>query len=228
MINKRDRSIIISCDVNTLSALKNLVAKTCDVNGVGGYKIGFELVIPFGISAVKKEIRKVTTLPIIYDHQKAATDTPFTAKRFAHVCTSVDAVILFPQAGPVTEREWIKECQKKKLGVIVGTEMTHESYLGKDGGFIRDEAPWEIIDIAKKLKVNRFVVPGNNPEKVRMYRDYLGKDAILYSPGIGTQGGSIELYAKSAGSFWHAIIGRAIYEAKDIKRATEEFCTYVR
>lgn len=227
-IIKRDKSIIVSLDVDSLEKLRKIVKETCDVDGIGGYKIGFELAIPFGMPAVVKEIRKISKLPIIYDHQKAATDTPFTGEKFAKVCKGADAVILFPQAGPVTEREWIRACRKAGLGVIVGTEMTHEAYLAKDGGFICDDAPKRIIEIAKKEGVNDFVVPGNDAAKARMYRKMIGDKGILYSPGIGAQGGSIEEYSKAAGKYWHAIVGRAIYESKDIKRSAMEFCKWSR
>ncbi|MFC1768604.1 orotidine 5'-phosphate decarboxylase / HUMPS family protein [Nanoarchaeota archaeon] len=227
MIIKRDKSIIISCDIDDLDKLKHLVKESCDVEGVGAYKIGFELVIKYGINKVIDEIRKLTKLPIIYDHQKAATDTPFTGKKFAAVCKPVDAVILFPHAGPVTEKEWIIECKKAGLGVIVGSEMTHEAYLEKDGGYITNKAPEQMIKIAIENGINDFVVPGNKPEKVKQYRKIIGEKGVLYSPGIGAQGGSIEEYSKAAGKYWHAIIGRSIYNAKDIKSATIQFCTYV-
>ena len=81
-IISRDRSIIPACDVETLDELKRLVKATCAVEGVGGYKIGFDLVIPYGMKKVVEEIRGLTDLPIIYDHQKAGTDIPDMGKKF--------------------------------------------------------------------------------------------------------------------------------------------------
>ena len=75
-IIKLKKSIIPSCDVDSLEKLDKLVKSTCSVKGIGSYKIGFELVIPFGMEKVVKTIRKHTKLPIIYDHQKAGTDIP--------------------------------------------------------------------------------------------------------------------------------------------------------
>ena len=69
-IIKLKKSIIPSCDVNSLEKLDKLVKSTCTVKGIGAYKIGFELVIPFGMKKVVKIIRKHTKLPIIYYHQK--------------------------------------------------------------------------------------------------------------------------------------------------------------
>ena len=149
---KLDNSIIPSCDVSDLEKLKNLVKETCSVEGIGAYKIGLELCLKFGIPKVVEAIRKQTNLPIIYDHQKAATDIPELGEKFAKSVKGVDAVILFPLAGPETEKAWIKACKKSKLGVIVGGEMTHKGFLESEGGFISEKESLKIYEIAVKEK----------------------------------------------------------------------------
>ena len=47
------------------------------------------------------------------------------------------------------------------------------------------------------------------------------KNPVFYSPGLVTQGGSISELASRLDS-WHAIVGRAIYEAKDMGKAAQE------
>jgi len=223
-IIKLKKSIIPSCDVDSLEKLSKLVKATCGVRGVGAYKIGFELVIPFGMEKVVKVIRKHTKFPIIYDHQKAGTDIPDMGLKFMNACKGVDAVILFPQAGPDTETAWIKAAQKAKMNVIIGGEMTHKGYLKNENGFIDDNAPKRIYEIAASLGVNDFVVPGNKPDKCLEYNELIKKkisNPVYYSPGLITQGGSISDLAKNLDS-WHAIVGRAIYEADDMKKAAEE------
>ncbi|MBI4452333.1 orotidine 5'-phosphate decarboxylase, partial [Candidatus Woesearchaeota archaeon] len=213
-IIKLKKSIIPSCDVNSLEKLFKLVKATCSVKGVGAYKIGFELVIPFGMKAVVKIIRKYTKLPIIYDHQKAGTDIPEMGSKFMKACSLVDAVIIFPQAGPETEVAWIKAAQQAKINLIVGGEMTHQAYLEEAGGFINDNAPKRMYEIAASMGVTDFVIPGNKPEKAMEYVNLIRnkiKNPVFYSPGLVAQGGSISDLAKKLDS-WHAIIGRAIYE----------------
>jgi|TARA_B100002003_G_scaffold172648_1_gene160598 orotidine-5'-phosphate decarboxylase len=227
MIIKLKKSIIPSCDVPTIAKLNNLVRQTCSVKGIGAYKIGFELVLRFGISKVVKTIRAYTKLPIIYDHQKAATDIPEMGEKFAKAVKGVDAVILFPLMGPETEIAWTKACKKEKLSVIVGGEMTHKSFLSEDNGFINDAAPLRIYELAAKLGIKDFVVPGNKPEKIKMYKAFLearGLKPILYSPGLITQGGKLTESAKAAGENWHAIIGRALYDSKNINKTAKELC----
>jgi orotidine-5'-phosphate decarboxylase len=224
-IIKMERSIIPACDLPTLEALEKLVRETCDIKGIGGYKIGFELVIPFGMRRVIETIRKHTELPIIYDHQKAGTDIPDTGEKFMKACKGVDAVILFPQAGPETERRWIEAARNEGMGVIIGGEMTHPKFLENDGGFILNSAPRTIYEIAASLGVKDFVVPGNKPERILEYRKMLeskGIKPVFYSPGMITQGGDISEAAKAAGSEWHAIVGRALYQSGDIRTKAEE------
>ncbi len=224
MIIRLKKSIIPSCDVSSMEKLSKLVKSTCSVKGVGAYKIGFELVIPFGMEKVVRTIRKHTKLPIIYDHQKAGTDIPDTGPKFMRACRLADAVILFPQAGPETEAAWIKSAQQEKMRVIVGGEMTHQAYLKSAGGFIDDNAPKRMYVIAASMGVTDFIIPGNKPEKAMEYASLIKakiKNPVFYSPGLIAQGGSISDLAKKLDS-WHAIIGRAIYEAKDMRKAAEE------
>ena len=224
-IIKLNKSIIPSCDVSDLTRLKNLVKETCSVDGIGAYKIGLELCIPYGICQVIDTIRKQTDLPIIYDHQKAATDIPELGEKFAKAVKGVDAVILFPLTGPETEKAWINACKKAKLGVIVGGEMTHKAFLESEGGFISEKESLKIYEIAAKEKINDYVVPGNKPEKIKLYKAFLearGIKPVFYSPGLIAQGGNITESAQAAGESWHAIIGRALYNAKDIHKAAKE------
>src|SRR3989344_1268744 len=221
---KLNKSIIPACDVDSLEKLAKLVKATCKVKGIGAYKIGFELVIPFGMEKVIKVIRKHTKLPIIYDHQKAGTDIPDTGEKFMNACKGVDAVIIFPQAGPETEAAWIKAAQRAKMHLIVGGEMTHKGYLKSDNGYLYDDAPKRMYGLAASLGVADFVIPGNKPDKCLEYNELIKKkirNPVYYSPGLVTQGGKISGLANKLDS-WHAIIGRAIYQADDMKKAAEE------
>ena len=176
-----------------------------------------------------KIIKEITDLPVIYDHQKAATDIPDTGIKFVRACkkSGVDAAIFFPQSGPATELEWIKAAKEEGMPAIVGGEMTHPQYLQKDGGYLMDDAPKRMYETAAKNGVMNFVVPGNKPERILYYKHMLESvcvNPILWSPGLISQGGKIGDSAKAAGERWHAIIGRAIYDAKDVKEEAKAIC----
>jgi orotidine-5'-phosphate decarboxylase len=227
-IIERDRSVIPAADVRSLSEFQNLVSQTHDVEGIGGYKVGATLVIRHGLKALVDAARELTDLPIIYDHQKGMTDIPDMGKEFALAVkeSGADAFIGFPQAGPTTMIEWTKAFNENGIGVIIGGEMTHPNYKRSEGGYIADEALPEIYGNSALNGVRDFVVPGNKPDRVMYYRSKLntliGDISTFYSPGLITQGGVITDAAKAAGDRWHAIIGRGIYAAKDIRAAAKE------
>ncbi|MGR3318514.1 MAG: orotidine 5'-phosphate decarboxylase / HUMPS family protein [Candidatus Anammoxibacter sp.] len=227
-IIKRDRSIIPACDVS-LGLYETIVKETADIDGIGGYKIGFVLGLTHGLPKVVEVARRYTDKPIIYDHQKACTDIPDTGAGFAKTCkdAGVDAIILFPQSGPETEAAWIKACKAEGLGVIVGGIMSHPKYIRSEGGYIADEAVLEIYLTAADLGVVDFVVPGNRPDDIKRIMAALKKRGIagvFYSPGFVAQGGSISDTLKMFGANnWHPIVGRGIYNAKNIKEATLEY-----
>lgn len=226
MIIKKERSIIIAADVS-FDSLTDLVKNTAAIDAIGGYKLGFELALEVGLPRAVEAIRKISDKAIIYDHQKAGTDIPDTGKAFARVCkkAGLDGVILFPQAGPNTEEAWIKAAKESGLDVIVGGLMTHKGYMRSDGGYLADDAIIEIYVNAIKEGVVNFVAPATKPEatrKIRVMLEHEGIDPVIYTPGLGAQGGDMKAVSEAAGKRWHAIVGRAIYEASDVKAAATQ------
>lgn len=222
------KSVIPACDVPTIEKLQELAIATRKVDGIGGYKVGLELVIRFGLEEVVKKIRDHSQSPIIYDHQKGGTDIPDLGAKFAKAVKSsgADAVILFPFGGAKTEKEWIKACRSEGLVVLVGGHMTQPEFLMNEGGFIGDISPEKIYAIAVENGVTNFVVPGNKVEFVLKYRklldDLLGEgNFCLYAPGFISQGGDISETGKVAGENWHAIVGSAIYNAEGVSGMRE-------
>ena len=219
----QQKSVIPACDVMDLGKLEQIVMATSGVPGIGGYKVGLELVIQFGLPAVVERIRGHSQLPIIFDHQKGGTDIPELGQKFARVAkfSRADAVILFPFGGAATEREWIKACREEDLVVLVGGHMTQKEFLSNEGGFIAELGPEQIYAIAAENGVSNFVVPGNKAEFVLKYRHLLEKilgqgNFTLYAPGFIVQGGNISETGKVAGENWHAIVGSAIYKAEGV------------
>jgi len=226
-IIKIDRSVIPACDVSTIEEFEDIIKNTADIEKIGGYKVGFTLGLTYGLPKVVEIARKYTDKALIYDHQKAGTDIPDTGKDFAKVCkkSGIDTIILFPQAGPETERAWIYHALDNDLKVIVGGRMTHAAYAVSEGGFITDEGALEMYRIGARAGVTDFVVPGNKPEVIQQVKDLImaeGVSPIFYSPGFVAQGGSLSDAAKVAGDRFHGIVGRGIYAAKDKRQAAIE------
>ena len=244
-----ERSIIPACDVE-LEHFREITEATADTKLVGAYKVGVSF-LDAGLKEVVRIARAHSDKPIIYDHQKAGTDIPESSPQAfmdSMVRSGIDAVILFPQAGPVTQFEWTRAAQERDLDVIVGGEMTHPRFIEGDTsngkkvdytevfrelgikepltGYIRSSAPKDIFELAAKMGVTNFVVPGNKPEKIGAYRDHLiscgVSSPVFFAPGFVAQGGSISDATNYAGDSWHAIVGRGITKAEDIKKAVAE------
>jgi orotidine-5'-phosphate decarboxylase len=226
-----DRSVIPACDV-AFEDFENLVQQTANVEGIGGYKLparagrkGWETWV--------RTARQYTDKPLIHDGQKWGADIPDTGKEIMKDLkeSGFDAVIIFPESGPETERAWIYHAFDQGLKVIVGGRMTHPGYAVSEGGWITDEGAMKMYEIAARAGVSNFVVPGNKLEVIRAVRELVeaeGVRPVFYAPGFIAQGGVISDAAKVAGDRFHGIVGRGIYAAQDMHAAAAEHTSQLR
>ncbi|MBI2424823.1 MAG: orotidine 5'-phosphate decarboxylase [Candidatus Hydrogenedentes bacterium] len=226
-----DRSIIPACDVS-LERFEDLIRETCALDKIGAYKIGAALALTTGLPSLVETARKYTSKPLIYDHQKACTDIPDTGTEFVRAvkASGIDALIFFPLTGPATQTAWIQSARAEELSVIVGGHMTHERFLSRDGGYVDDQAVDKIFANAAYEGVVDYVVPGNKPDAIRHLKELLLShriDPVFYAPGFIAQGGNISDAALAAGARWHAIVGRAIYEAQDMQKAALSLASHL-
>jgi orotidine-5'-phosphate decarboxylase len=209
--------IIPALDSTVLDEVLALARKVDQVDCVYGYKIGFALGLTYGLPKVVQELRRFSTKPIIYDHQKAATDIPDTGKLFAKTLADagINEAILFPQAGPETLTAWTHALTAQKLKVIVGGIMTHPRYLASEGGFLSDGQILNVYKMAVGLGVKSFVVPLTKPDLVRTVVDRIGpgSDWEFYSPGLGAQGGDLSNFGFIRRHY--VIVGRSLMSATD-------------
>ena len=229
-IIEAQKSVIVAADVPDIVSLQKLVLAVKDVPGIGGVKLGFELGLQnldVMAAIVRSTLRqREIEASIIYDHQKAGNDIPDIGINFARTLkkAGVDAAIVFPFTGPVTQERWTKACFDAGLQVLTGGIMTHSKFLVSEGGYIADDAPERIFHLACELGVRHFVVPGNKLHWVKKLRAILVEELgegnfVLYAPGFIKQGGDISECGQAAGNEWHAIVGSAIYKADDMRKA---------
>jgi len=221
--------IVPALDLESPDELRRVVECTTGIEGVVAYKLGLTLTLRLGLAGAVRLLREVTELPIIYDHQKAGPDVPDMAPKFAATCKSagVDALILFPLAGPRAVRAFSDASVDQGLLPIVGGDLPLEDYNAAGGGYVVDDALERIFAEALKCGVDHFVVPGNTPHKVRRHAaslmEKLERPALLI-PGIGALGGTIaDTFAAAGGCRTYAVIGRALYGDKDPGMAARRF-----
>jgi len=209
--------LIPALDVTDLETVDRLAAAIGRHPAVYGFKVGFALGLTHGLGRVVAAIRRHSDRPVIYDHQKAATDIPDTGSLFAGTMkgAGVDEVILFPQAGPETLAAWIQALRERELKIIVGGLMTHPAYMASEGGFLADEGIERIYRLAVDAGVKAFVVPLTKPEAVEALVRAVPfpADAAFYSPGFGKQGGDPARFASIRTH--HLIAGRSLLESRD-------------
>jgi orotidine-5'-phosphate decarboxylase len=226
--------IILAADVAELADVRRLAELGAEVPEVVGLKVGFTLALRHGLGVVVNAVKEVSQLPVIYDHQKAATDIPAMGAPFAAACRAggVEGVIFFAQAGPRTLEAFVAAAFDHGLSPIVGLAMTHPAYLQSEGGFIADDAPDRICKIAIEMGVRHYVLPGTKTDLVARFAGGPLKavsGATIMMPGIGSQGGTIASAFQAAaphGRF--AIVGSAIYRAPGPRAALLAMAEEVR
>ncbi len=216
-MEKPDLKIVPALDVLELDRARKLVEAVSDLKVVYGFKVGFPLALTYGIGRVVETLKEISDKPVIYDHQKGATDIPDTGDLFAEALLrgGINEAILFPQAGLKTLAAWVKALESREIKVIVGGIMTHAGYLASEGGFLLDSGVLSIYGKAAEMGVRAFVVPLTRVEVVRSINQSLRPFAPyeFYSPGFGAQGGKVEDIA-SIGKL-NVIIGRSLLRAED-------------
>lgn len=233
---KSRNGIIVACDISDTADLADLIKAMNDLDFILGYKIGMDLVVPYGINKVTGVIRSYSDLPIIYDHQKFGTDIPdICGGRILEILKNagVNGVITFPQAGIETLNAVVKSCKELSLTPIVGGEMTHAGYIVSEGGYIADDAPERIYLDAARMGVEYFVIPGTKLESMKKYHSKLKKivpEPKFLFPGIGKgQGGDIVAAFSTVQPYEsYAIVGRGIYAEKNRREAAEKLWDNVR
>ncbi|MBF0406854.1 MAG: orotidine 5'-phosphate decarboxylase [Candidatus Riflebacteria bacterium] len=214
---KKQVMIIPALDFQDISKLEVLIRETGKHPFIYGYKLGFSLGLTYGLPKAVEIIRKYSDKPVIYDHQKAGTDIPDTGELYASVMSKsgINEVIIFPQAGPLTEKSWIEAIKAESLKVIVGGVMTHKSYLESEGGFIKDSAVEKMYSSAVESGVTSFVVPLTKGEIVEnlIKKVQFPSNSEFYSPGFGKQGGNPADFPSIKKHY--LIVGRSLLESKE-------------
>lgn len=213
----RTVKVIPALDTTSLETASRIAMATGQMDSVYGYKVGFALGLTHGLPRVVNQLRVFTDKPIIYDHQKAATDIPDTGKLFGTTLADagVTEAILFPQSGPAVLKAWVAALSEHGLKTIVGGVMTHPAYLQSEGGFLLDDGVVRMYRLALEAGVRSFVVPLTKPAVTRSIFDETGMTAQheFYSPGFGKQGGNPADFSFIRTHY--LIIGRSLLQADD-------------
>ena len=225
---KVSHGIMPALDSDSVYDVLRIVEATTQIEGVIGYKIGLTLALRLGLPGAVSVLREVTDLPIIYDHQKAGPDIPDMGPKFCALAADagVSGLILFPLAGPKAVDAFVGGSVNAGLLPLVGGDLPLKDYNASGGGYVIDDALDHIFQRAVDHGASHFIVPGNTDEKVRHHAAVLSraiKKPSLVIPGIGALGGNIsDCFTAAKGCRAYAVIGRAIYGARDPGEAARQ------
>lgn len=228
-ISKKNGKIILANDYD--SSVNNLTTKT--IHNIKtlhpylcGIKLNFHLLLPLSF----KEICKINKTAHNYGLQTIAdiklndignTNT-VTIEHLWNL--GFDAVIANPIMGLDSLKKLVKSSHKENKGVITLCHMSApeaklsydmEIKMGKKQKLYQLFLDWAIAS-----KVDGIVVGATFPEIIRYCHKKAGTKLDIFSPGIGTQGGSAK-NVLSAGTDY-LIVGRTIINDKNPVSVSKE------
>ena len=194
-----------------------------------GIKLNFHALLPLG----KKEIMKINKTAHQYGLQTIA-DIKLNDIGNTNQITSktlwdfgFDAIIINPIMGPKAIRKIVTEAHKRNRGVIALCHMSapeaKASYeinvkLSKNS---KHKPLYQLfLKWAISSEADGIIVGATYPKIVSYCKKISGKKLDIYSPGIGTQGGSVTKAITSGSDF--LIVGRTILGSKNPARTAKQ------
>ncbi len=177
---------------------------------VDAIKVGYPLILKEGIS-VLEDIKKLGK-PIIADLKVA--DIPEVSARICSLAGAADYVIVHGFVG-----EDVMRACSEVARIFVVAEMSHP---GAKKFMARCSA--EIAAMARKY-AQGIVAPATRPASIRKLRKVVGGLTII-SPGVKAQGARPGDAIRAGADY--EIVGRGIYQARDPRKAAEDFARAAR
>ncbi len=197
-------------------------------NEITGLKIGSDIVDKYGFLVARNLFDDIeTNFEFIVDLQKRGTDIPDQIEKQVKDAASLmkcQAYISSPLGAGSSEgldedkigslEAFVNACKEYKIEPVVVLEMTQPGSLY----FARDGASEELAKISMRLGVKYFVAPATRPQRIEVYRDIIGENGEIISPGSGPQKtGDVVTDASNAvkAGADHLVIGRGLLRADD-------------
>jgi orotidine-5'-phosphate decarboxylase len=212
LANDYDQSVK-NLETKTIQNIKKLHPFLC------GIKLNFHLLLPLS----SKEIIKINKTAHQYGLQTIADIKLNDIGNTNRVTTEhlwnlgFDAVIANPIMGLNSLKNLVKSAHKNQKGVITLCHMSApeaklsydmEVKMGK-----KQQLYQLFLDWALTAKVDGIVVGATFPKIIQYCSKKAGKNLSIYSPGVGTQGGSANEVISSGTNY--LIVGRTILNSKN-------------
>ena len=221
-ISKKNGKVILANDYD--SSVSNLESKTIqNIKKLHPYlcaiKLNFHLLLPLG----SKQISKINKTAHSFGLQTIAdiklNDIGNTNRVTAENLWELgfDAIIVNPIMGFESLKNLVKLSHKNEKGIITLCHMSApEAKLSYDMEvkMRKKQQLYQLfLDWALTAKVDGIVVGATFPKIIQYCSKKAGKKLSIFSPGVGTQGGSADKVISSGTNY--LIVGRTILNAKN-------------
>ena len=194
-----------------------------------GIKLNFHVLLPLG----KKEIIRINKAAHQYGLQTIA-DIKLNDIGNTNQITSktlwdfgFDAIIVNPIMGPKSLKKIVAEAHKRDKGVIVLCHMSAPEAKASyeiNVKISKNSKPKPLYQLFLKWAMSSgadgIIVGATYPKIISHCKKISGKKLDIYSPGIGTQGGSGKKAITSGSDF--LIVGRTILGSKNPVRTAKQ------
>jgi len=213
-------SSIKQLESKTIKNIKTLHKHIC------GLKLNFHLLLPLG----EKEITKINKIAHQYNIQTIAdiklndigNTNKVTIERLWDL--GFDSVIINPIMGVDSIRNIVTSAHKKSKGVITLCHMSapeaRKSYeLDLEIKKKKIKLYQLFLEWAISQKVDGIIVGATFPNIIKQCKTKSKGKISIYSPGVGTQGGTVQDSIKNGSNF--LIVGRTILNSKNPVKTIE-------
>jgi orotidine-5'-phosphate decarboxylase len=184
-------------------------------DNIAAVKVNHHLLLPYGLEGLKDIVRKCTQngLPLIADLKINDIESTNINVADSLLWYGFDALIANPFVGL---REGlggtISSLHEKGGGIIFLVYMSHRGASEGYGLMTNDGRPLYMLfaERAKNWGADGVVVSAKSRKILQTTRAIVGKDCLIFAPGVGAQGGT----PKTAEGADFIIVGRAITEDK--------------
>jgi orotidine-5'-phosphate decarboxylase len=192
---------------------------------VAGVKINHHLLLPYGLQGIRSiiEVCQGEGLPLIADlkvNDIESTNLNIVDSLFSF---GFDAVI----ANPFVGREEglggvVERVHARNGGVLFLVYMSHKG--AEEGYHLRLEGGEPLYRVfatrAKEWGADGVIVSAKSADKIVETREIVGKECLIFSPGVGAQGGDAKSGVAAGADF--VLVGRSITESPDPLKAARE------
>lgn len=208
-----------SCSVNLIDGLSSSLAAV---------KINFHLLLPLSLREIAKinseaHSRGLQTIADIKLNDIASTNETTVSILWE---AGFDAVIANPFVGYQGALDAVfPSAHRENKGIILLVYMSHPAAAQGYGLSISDPRRTifeDFVDRAVEWKADGVVVGATQPDKIATVRKKIPRQMLIFSPGVGAQGGQVKKSLDAGSDF--LIVGRSVIESSDPAKMAKRIC----